>query len=144
MFIERLTKALTTNRAETDPWSDDPRLIGRTYAIPYEAVWRSCMSLVQKRSGWRILKSDDLAGFIRVRCARRFFRLEDDLEIRIGLDEHGLTRVDLRSRSRTDGADLGVNARRVGRFARKLDESLDAGHGKILDPRETARLTRLA
>ena len=137
MFIERLTKALTTNRAETDPWSDDPRLIGRTYAIPYEAVWRSCMSLVQKRNGWRILKSDDLAGFIRVRCARRFFRLEDDLEIRIGLDEHGLTRVDLRSRSRTDGADLGVNAQ-------KLDESLDAGHGKILDPRETARLTRLA
>ena len=144
MFIERLTKALTTNRAETDPWSDDPRLIGRTYAIPYEAVWRSCMSLVQKRNGWRILKSDDLAGFIRVRCARRFIRLEDDLEIRIGLDEHGLTRVDLRSRSRTDGADLGVNARRVGRFAKKLDESLDAGHGKILDPRETARLTRLA
>ncbi len=144
MFIERLTKALTTNRAETDPWSDDPRLIGRTYAIPYEAVWRSCMSLVQKRNGWRILKSDDLAGFSRVRCARRFRRLEDDLEIRIGLDEHGLTRVDLRSRSRTDGADLGVNARRVGHFARKLDESLDAGHGKILDPRETARLTRLA
>jgi uncharacterized protein (DUF1499 family) len=102
------------------------------------------MSLVQKSNRWRILKSDDLAGFIRVRCARRFFRLEDDLEIRIGLDEHGLTRVDLRSRSRTDGADLGVNARRVGRFAKKLDESLDAGHGKILDPRETARLTRLA
>ena len=144
MFIGRLTKALTTNRAETDPWSDDPRLIGRTYAIPYEAVWRSCMKLVQKRSGWRILKSDDLVGFIRVRCARRFFRLEDDLEIRIGLDEHGLTRVDLRSRSRTDGADLGVNARRVGRFSKKLDESLGAGQGKILDPRETARLTRLA
>ena len=144
MFIGRLAKALTTNRAETDPWSDDPRLTGRTYAIPYEAVWRSCMTLVQKRSGWRILKSDDLAGFIRVRCTRRFFRLEDDLEIRIGLDEHGLTRVDLRSRSRTDAADLGVNARRVGRFSRRLDESLGAGQGKILDPRETARLTRLA
>ena len=144
MFTGRLTRALTTNRAETDPWSDDPRLVGRTYAIPYEAVWRSCMTLVQKRSGWRILKSDDLAGFIRVRCARRFFRLEDDLEIRIGLDEHGLTRVDLRSRSRTDGWDLGVNARRVGRFSKKLDESLGAGKGKILDPRETARLTRLA
>ncbi len=144
MFKGRLARALTTNRAETDPWSDDPRLIGRTYAIPFEEVWRSCLSLVRERRRWRILQSDDLVGFIRVRCVTRVFRQEHDLEIRIGLDEHGLTRVDLRSRSRTDGADLGVNARRVGRFSKKLDESLGAGDGKILDPRETARLTRLA
>ncbi len=144
MFKGRLAKALTTNRAETDPSSDDPRLLGRTYAIPFEAVWRSCLSLVRERSGWRLLQSDDLVGFIRVRCTTRLFRQEGDLEIRIGLDEHGLTRVDLRSRSRTRRADLGVNARRVGRFSKKLDESLGAGQGKILDPRETARLTRQA
>jgi uncharacterized protein (DUF1499 family) len=102
------------------------------------------MSLVRERTRWRILKSDDLVGFIRVRCTTRVFRLKDHLEIRVGLDEHGLTRVDLRSHSRTRRADLGVNARRVGRFSKKLDESLDAGKGKILDPRETARMTRLA
>ncbi len=144
MFKGRLTKALTTNRVETDPWSDDPRLIGRTYAIPFEAVWRSCLELVRERSGWRMLKSDDLAGLIRVRCTTRFFRQEDDLEIRVGLDEHGLTRIDLRSRARSRRVDLGTNARRVGRFAERLDKSLGAEDGKILDPRETARLTRRA
>ena len=144
MFIERLTKALPTNRAETDPWSDDPRLIGRTYAIPFEAVWRSCMSLAREHTRWRILQSDDLKGVIRVRCITKVFHQAHDLEIRIKLDEHGLTRVDLRSRSRTRRADLGVNVRRVGRFSKKLDESLGAGKGKILDPRETARMTRLA
>ncbi len=144
MFKGRLAKALTTNRVETDPGSDDPRLIGRTYAIPYEAVWRSCIKLVRERSGWQMLQSDDLVGFIRVRCTTPVFRHEHDLEIRIRLDEHALTRVDLRSHSRTRHADLGANARRVGRFARKLDESLGAADGKILDPRETARLTRRA
>ena len=138
----RLAKTLPNNLVETNPWSDDPRLIGRTYVIPFEAVWRSCMKIVRQRSRWRILKSDDLVGFIRVRCVTRFFGQEDDLEILVGLDEHGLTRVDLRSSSRTRRVNLGVNARRVGRFSKWLDKALGAGKGKILDPRETARLTR--
>ncbi len=144
MFKGRLARALTTNRVETDPWSNDLRLIGRTYAIPFEAVWRSCMNLVQETNRWKLLQADDLVGFIRVRCTTRVFRNEDDLEIRVGLDEHGLTRVDVRSHSRRRRADMGVNARRIGRFSSRLDELLDAKQGKILDPRETARLTRRA
>ena len=144
MFRQRLAKALTTNRAETDPWSDDPRLLGRTYAIPFEGVWRACLSLVEENRRWTKLQSDDLEGFIRVRCTTVVFRSEHDLEIRIVLDENGLTRVDGRSRSRKGRMDLGGNARRVGRFFRKLDQSLGAAQGKILDPRETARLLRQA
>ena len=142
MYKGRLAETPPTNLVETNPWSDDPRLIGRTYAIPFEAVWRSCMKLIGKRSGWRILQSDDLVGFIRVRCVTRVFHQEGDLEILVGLDEYGLTRVDLRSSSCTRRMDLGLNARRVGRFSKWLDKSLGAGQGKILDPRETARLTR--
>ncbi len=144
MFAGRLTKARYNYRAETDPSSDDPRLIGRTYAIPFEQVWRTCMKFVKERSRWRLLQADDLAGFIRVRCTTMVFRFEDDLEIRIGLDEHALTRVDIRAGSQKGRVDLGMNVRRVGRFFKKLDRLLDAGHGKILDPRETARLTRQA
>ncbi len=142
MFKGRLAKTLPSNLVETNPWSDDPRLIGRTHAIPFEAVWRGCMKIVRQRSRWRIIKSDDLVGFIRVRCVTRFFRQEDDLEILVVLDEHGLTRVDLRSNSRNDRRDLGVNVRRVGRFSKRLDKALGAGKGTILDPRETARLTQ--
>jgi len=142
--MERLTKALNTNRAETSAWSDDPRLVGRTYAIPFEAVWSACMNLVEGHGRWTLLQSDDLAGFIRVRCTSFVFRLEGDLEIRIGLDEHALTRVDVRSHSRSGRTDLGLSTRRLGRFFKKLDRALDAEHGKILDPRETERFTRQA
>ena len=144
MFAGRLTKARYDYRAQTDPSSDDPRLIGRTYAIPFEQVWRTCMKFVKERSRWRLLQADDLAGFIRVRCTTVVFRFEDDLEIRIGLDEHALTRVDIRAGSRKGRVDLGMNSRRVGRFFKKIDRLLDAENGKILDPRETARLTRQA
>ena len=144
MFTARLTQALVSNRAETDPYSDDPRLQGRTYAIPFDAVWRGCLKLVEENGRWSLLQSDDLLGFVRVRCTTMLFRFEDDLEIRIGLDQHGLTRVDIRSRSRRTRANLGTHARRVGRFFTKLDRVVGAGPGKILDPRETARLTRRA
>ena len=144
MFASRSTKARYNYRVETDPGSDDPRLSGRTYAIPFEKVWRTCMKFVEGCVRWRLLQADDLVGFIRVRCTTIVFRFEDDFEIRIGLDEHALTRVDVRAGSRKGGPDLGRNARRVGRFFKKLDRLLGAGHGKILDPRETARLTRQA
>ena len=144
MFTSRLARALTKYRAETNPWSEDPRLIGRTYAIPFEEVWRTCMKFVAESGRWRLLQADDLAGFIRVRCTTLIFRFEDILEIRVELDENALTRVDVRAGSKKRRADLGMNVRRVGRFFKKLDGLLDAGQGKILDPRETARLTRQA
>lgn len=144
MFTARITHALANDRAETDPCSEDPRLLGRTYAIPFDAVWRGGIKLVEENGRWTVLQADDLLGFIRVRCTTMVFRFEDDLEIRIGLDQHGLTRVDIRSRSRKTRATLGTHARRVGRFLHKLDRAIGAGPGKILDPRETARLTRQA
>ena len=144
LFTSRLASALTKSRAETNPWSEDPRLIGRTYAIPFEKVWRACMKFVAERSRWRLLQADDLAGSIRIRCTSFVFRREDNLEIRVALDENALTRVDVRAGSQKGRTDLGVNVRRVGRFFTKLDGLLDAGQGKILDPRETVRLTQQA
>ena len=144
MFTSGLASALNKYRAETSPWSEDPRLIGRTYAISYEEVWRTCMKFVAERGRWRLLQADDLAGFIRVRCTTLVFRREDNLEIRVGLDENALTRVDVRAGSKRSRMDLGLNVRRVGRFFKKLDGLLGAANGKILDPRETARLTRQA
>ena len=89
-------------------------------------------------------KEDEIAGFSGERGRKVEEGFEDDLEIRIGLDEHALTRVDIRAGSRKGRVDLGMNVRRVGRFSKKIDRLLDAENGKILDPRETARLTRQA
>lgn len=134
MLRERLERALTTNRAETDPRSDDPRLKGRTYAIPYDQVWTACVDLVQRSRGWTILHSNDLDGFVRVRCQTPFFKFLDDVEIRVSLDDNAMTRVDITSESRKGRADFGVNTRRIGRFLRGLDRKLEAKEGAILDP----------
>ena len=142
VYIESALRGnLIQNRAETDPWSDDPRLLGRTYAIPFDRVWRDCLELVSKRSRWELLHTDDLAGIIRVRCTTPVFRFKDDLEIGVLLDENGLTRVDLRSRSITGRRDLGVNARRIGSFLFRLDKRLGAGKGTIIDPKDAVDLT---
>jgi len=134
LLRKRLERALTTNQAETDPRSEDPRLTGRTYAIPFDRVWTACVELVQRSRGWTPLQAHDLDGFIRVRCRTLVFKFFDDVEIRVSLDDHAMTRVDMTSRSRKGRADFGTNARRIGRFLKGLDRKLGAEAGMILDP----------
>ena len=134
MLRDRLGRAPTTNRAETDPRSDDRRLVGRTYAIPFDQVWTACLHLVERRRHWTLLEANDVEGYVKVECQSLFFKFIDDLEIRIGLDEHAMTRVDVKSTSRKGKADLGTNARRIGRLLRRLDRKLGADNGAILDP----------
>ena len=134
MLREHLERALTTNQAETDPRSGDPRLQGRTYAISFDHVWTACLEIVQRHRRWTLLHANDLDGFMRVRCQTLVFKFLDDLEVRIGLDKHAMTRVDVRSRSRQGRADFGTNARRIGRLLQLLDQQLEAEDGAILDP----------
>ena len=134
-------RAHSRNRAETDPWSDDPRLWGRTYAISFDKVWYASLELATKRSRWALLHTDDLAGIIQVLCTTPVFRFKDELEIRLRLDENALTRVDVRSQSTTGRRDFGVNARRIGRFLLRLDKQLGAGKGTIIDPKDMVEWT---
>lgn len=117
-------RALTRNQAETSTDADDPRLLGRTYAVPYETTWQAALALAGGGlNGWRIRSADDLAGIINARAESRFLGYAD-IRIRISLDEYGLTRIDARSITRRRRADLGANARRLERFFRELDHHL--------------------
>ena len=131
----RLRQALTGNRAETRPDAEDPRLRGRTYAIPFEQVWPAALSLAAEFPRWSVLRADDHSGEIVAEASTLVFHFVDDVTIRILLDPDAQTRVDLESRSRKGRADLGVNARRIARFLRKLDQRLDARPAKILASR---------
>ncbi len=131
---EALERALTQNGAETDPRSEDPRLWGRTYAIPFDRVWTEALEIARSSRGWTIVDSDDLAGVLRCESETLFRRRVDDVFVRIVLDENAQTRVDVTSRSRSAGGDLGVNVRRIGRFIKKLDRLLKATSQQILDP----------
>lgn len=123
-MIGRIRRALTGNRAATAPDHEDPSLRGRTYAVPFERVWRAALTIASGRSGWTILDADDLEGHIRIEAKTPVLRFVDDVEIRIGLDADAQTRVDMTSGSRKGKVDLGTNARRIRRFFKHLDRKL--------------------
>lgn len=122
------------SQVQTDPRHEDPRLRGRTYAIPFDRVWTAAVSLAGgglKR--WRLVAADDEAGKMHAETQTLVFRVVDDVYIRIGLDSNGQTRVDLIARARNGRADLGRNARRTRSFLRALDAALSARPEQILD-----------
>jgi hypothetical protein len=132
--LRELVLALREDRAETDPASPDERLVGRTYAIPFEHVWNCAVSVAREgMRGWSVASADDLAGLIIASTRTRWFNIRDDVRVRIGLDENGQTRVDVLSRSRGERASLGRHRRAIARFLTRLDQRLDARPGQILD-----------
>ena len=122
--MRRLIRALTRNRAWTDPESPDPRLRGRDYAVPFTTVWEAALETARTRRRWTVTQADARRGEIQAEARTALWRFVDDIWIRISLDELGLTRVDVSSQSRVGSADLGVNARRIARFLHALDRRL--------------------
>jgi hypothetical protein len=123
--------ALTRNVAFTAPGSDDARLQGRTYAVPFETVWQASLSLVDGGlRGWSLTESDDAEGIIRGQARGGLRRTESAITLRITLDEDAQTRIDGLSASRVGRADLGANARRLGQFFRGLDRAIVSVDGR--------------
>jgi hypothetical protein len=118
---------LTRNVAFTAPSAEDDRLQGRTYAVPFDAVWRASLELVGGGlRGWSLTESDDGEGIIRGQVRGGLWRTESAITLRIILDQDAQTRIDGLSASRVGRADLGANARRLGRFFRSLDRALES------------------
>lgn len=65
-------------------------------------------------SGWRI----------EAVSTSMWFGFKDDFIVRLTPEGEGKTRVDIRSKSRVGGSDLGANAKRVRSFSVKLQEKL--------------------
>jgi len=125
LLARRLSLALRSNAVQTAPDDPDPRLRGRTYAIPFDQVWEAALALAKGGlRGWKLEKADDYDGVIHATATTLVMRAIDDVAISISLDANGQTRVDMSSRSRKGVGDLGTNARRVAHFCRALDKSL--------------------
>ncbi|MGQ0563132.1 MAG: DUF1499 domain-containing protein [Gemmatimonadota bacterium] len=125
VFLRRLGRALSRNHAQTSIDDIDPRLRGRTYAIPFEQVWQAARALAGGGlRRWRIIESDDYEGIIHAEARTLFLRFVDDVVITIRLDDDAQTRADMQSRSRKGRFDFGANARRIGKFFRSLDQKL--------------------
>jgi hypothetical protein len=128
----RLIRALTRNRAWTDPESPDRRLRGRAYAVPFTEVWRAALETARAQRGWTLTETDARGGEIVAEARTALWKFVDDVSIRVWLDDAGATRVDLTSASRVGRADLGTNARRIARFLHVLDRRVlpRAGRGE--------------
>tara|TARA_Y100000590_G_scaffold444776_1_gene575952 strand:- start:669 stop:923 length:255 start_codon:yes stop_codon:yes gene_type:complete len=84
--------------------------------------------MIDRNRRWTLIYANDLDGYIVVQCQTLVFKFIDDFEITILLDENALTRIDVRSHSRKGRTDLGANARRIGRFFKKLDRILSTNN----------------
>lgn len=132
--MREILLAIREERADTHPSAPDPRLVGRTYAIPFEHVWNAAVGVAKEGlRGWHVASADDLSGLIIASTVSRVLQVRDDVRIRIRLDENGQTRVDVSSTSRTERPSLGRHRRTIGRFLSQLDHRLDARPGQILD-----------
>ena len=129
------TRPVTPRAAETDPHHADPRLRGRTYAIPFDAVWSAAVDLAGGvLRGWRIVEADDQDGVNLAEAVTLVFRWVDDVRVDVALDENAQTRVDVRATPRGGSIDLERKRRIIRRFLRKLDRRLGATAAQILDP----------
>lgn len=126
MGFSGIWKALTTNSAQTHEEAEDPRLRGRTYLVPFAAVWDEILSMIESDPRWKLIRADEGTGLIRAEATTRFLRFVDDVRFKLKLDQDALTRVDMWSASRKGKGDLGNNARRIGRFYQNLDRRLEA------------------
>jgi uncharacterized protein (DUF1499 family) len=70
--------------------------------------------------GWRIVASEAAEGRIEAVALTRWFRLVDDVTIRVREVAPGRSTVDIRSASRVGRNDLGANAARIRAFIAKL------------------------
>jgi hypothetical protein len=132
--LKELLRGLRENRASTDPKSEDERLLGRTYAIPFDRVWQAATRLAGGGlKGWSLWVADDREGLIEA-STQFLIGPAGDVRVTIGLDDNAQTRVDLVSVSRSQRGDLGRSRRSIGRFLQGLDEMLGASPGQILDP----------
>jgi hypothetical protein len=121
----------TRNGAHTARDATDPRLRGRTYAIPFERVWTTALRLANGGTrGWTVVDADDQEGMIRVEARTRFLRSTYFVEVRISLDSDGQTRVDAGLAFHGPRADRHVaarrraNARRLAELFQRLDKAL--------------------
>ena len=129
-------------RAQTDPHSPDHRLRGRTYAIPFERVWSQALAVIQSElPRWKLLTHDDQKGVILAEARTAVLRRDVDIHIKIGLDDNGQTRVDVRTALRSAHGDLGATTRLIAALLGHLDRRLAAGPTQILDPTRPPRWT---
>ena len=83
------------------------------------AAFERALTAARGMPGWELRGHDAAQGRISAIATTRIFRFVDDVVIRI-TPAPGGARVDVRSRSRIGGGDLGANARRIRAYLQRV------------------------
>ena len=82
------------------------------------AVFRLAQAAAEDM-GWEIVAADSAGGRIEATATTQWFGFKDDVVIRIEPAGQG-SRIDVRSKSRVGGGDVGANAARIRKYVAKL------------------------
>lgn len=100
-----------------------PELGPATFEASVENVFAAATETVEEQ-GWALVAASEPEGRIEATDTTLWYGFKDDVVIRIRA-EGDATRVDVRSKSRVGGSDLGKNAQRIEAFLNALDKRLD-------------------
>ena len=100
-----------------------PDLVPIRVATPREQVFAAAVAVVE-RAGWELVAQAPGEGRIEATDTTFYFGFKDDVVIRLRR-EGELTVVDVRSKSRVGGSDVGTNAARIRDFREALLRQLD-------------------
>lgn len=70
--------------------------------------------------GWEIVAADSAAGRIEATATTTWFGFKDDVVVRVEPAAQG-SRIDVRSKSRVGGSDVGANAARIRKYVAKIN-----------------------
>lgn len=99
-----------------------PELQTMSYAQS-KAELISAVEQASNNLGWNLVNSDIKDGLVEATDSTMWFGFKDDVVVRI-TDNGNERLLDVRSKSRVGGSDLGKNAQRIGGFIDELDRVL--------------------
>lgn len=90
-------------------------------AMPVDSAFTAALTTA-RGMGWELVDQNRRDGRIEATATTPFMGFEDDVVIRV-TSASGISRVDVRSKSRLGGSDVGANARRIRAYLDKLRQS---------------------
>jgi uncharacterized protein (DUF1499 family) len=90
-------------------------------AMPVDSAFTLALETVRDM-GWELVDQNRRDGRIEATATTPFMGFKDDVVIRVS-SASGISRVDVRSKSRVGGSDVGANARRIRAYLDKLRQS---------------------
>jgi uncharacterized protein (DUF1499 family) len=90
-------------------------------AMPVDSAFSLAVAAA-KEMGWEMVDQDRRQGRIEATATTPWMGFKDDVVIRVS-SASGISRVDVRSKSRVGRGDVGANARRIRQYLQRLRES---------------------